>query len=124
MTQGFSSYCSFDRSLSYGLLFAVLLTPLSTQSAELKYGPLPYPEVSADTWVLIEIWPAVGDITLSAYFMDASSRKNENLCEATKRALDRDAIAVAKEQKREATSFRQCLTIRDALKAGYIMASE
>jgi hypothetical protein len=84
---------------------------------------LPYPAVSSDTWVLIEIWPTVGDITLSAYFMDAPSRKNENLCEATKRALDRDAAALAKQQKREFTSYRQCVTVTDAIKAGYVEAS-
>jgi hypothetical protein len=81
---------------------------------------LPYPEVNADTWVLIEIWPAVGDITLSAYFMDFSVEKNRNLCEAIKRALDRDAIALAKSQKREATSYRQCLSLGNAAAKGYV----
>jgi hypothetical protein len=104
-----------------GFLGAV--SALAAKGEELKYRPLPYPVVNADIWVLIEIWPTVGDITLSAYFMDFSSRKNQNLCEATKRALDRDAVALAKEQKREATSNRQCLTISDAVKAGYVAAS-
>jgi hypothetical protein len=94
----------------------------SEDRSELKYSPLPYPEVNADTWVLIEIWPAVGDITLSAYFMDFSTEKNQNLCEAIKRVLDRDAAAVAKSQKREATSYRQCLSLADAMAKGYVAA--
>jgi hypothetical protein len=89
----------------------------------LKYGPLPDPEVNADTWVLIEIWPTVGDTTLSAYFMDFSGEKNRSLCEAIKRVLDQDALALAKEQKREATSYRQCLTLDDALSKGYVAPS-
>jgi hypothetical protein len=107
-------------------VFAGLLGAVSASAAngeELKYGPLPYPVVNTDTWVLIEIWPTVGDITLSAFFMDFSSRKNQNLCEATKRALDRDAVALAKQQKREATSSRQCLTLGDAVQAGFVAAS-
>jgi hypothetical protein len=107
------------------VLFLVgLFSPLAAHGTELKYGPLPYPEVNADTWVLIEIWPEVGDITLSAYFMDATSRKNQRLCEATIRSLDRDAAVLAKERKRESTSYWQCLTIRDAVRAGYVKASE
>lgn len=101
-------------------ILAAMTIPLSAQPQELKYSPLPYPEVNADTWVLIEIWPTVGDITLSTYFMDFSGEKNQNLCEATKRALDRDAVALAKEQKREATSYRQCLSLSDAVRKGYV----
>jgi hypothetical protein len=104
------------------LILVVLVMPLAAQSDELKYRPLPYPAVNADTWVLLEIWPTVGDITLSAYFMDATSRKNQILCEATKRSLDRDAAVQALEQMREFSSDRQCLTISDAVKAGYIAA--
>jgi hypothetical protein len=81
---------------------------------------LPYPEAGADTWVLIEIWPEVNDITLSAYFMDFLSRKNENLCKSTKSALDRDADARAKEQNRKFTSYRQCLMLSDAIYKGYV----
>ena len=104
------------------VLVVVLASPLTTQRQELKYGPLLYPQVNAETWVLIEIWQAVHDITLSAYFMDFSSGKNKNLCEATKLSLDRDATTRAKEQKLASTSFRQCLTIDDAVKRGYIEA--
>lgn len=106
------------------LFLAALLAPLTAQGTELKYGPLPYPEINADTWVLIEVWPEVGDITLSAYFMDLTSRKNEGLCDAAKRSLDRDAVAMAKKQKRQSTSYRRCLTISDAVRAGYIRAGK
>lgn len=97
--------------------------PIAAHCDDLRYRSLPYPEVNPDTWVLIEMWPTVGDITLSAYFMDFSAQKNQNLCEATKRALDRDAEALAKEQKRETTSFRRCLTVNDAVTAGYVAPS-
>jgi hypothetical protein len=71
------------------MLLIVLTVPSAAQSSELKYGPLPYRAVNANTWVLIEIWSTVGDdITLSAYFMDATSRKNERLRDATKRSPD------------------------------------
>ena len=100
------------------------LLPLSASPQELKYGPLPFPEVNPDTWVLIEIWPTVGDITLSAYFMETLSQKNQNLCEAIKRSLDRDAEALAKAEGRKATSYRQCLTLRDAVRKGYVAREE
>jgi len=107
------------RFLSW-LFFAA--APLSLPAADLKYGPAPFPVVNADTWVLIEVWPAVHDITLSAYFLDATSRKNQNLCEATKRSLDREASARAKTEGRETTSWRECYTLRDAIKMGYVHA--
>jgi hypothetical protein len=53
-------------------------------------GRLQPPRVDQDTWVMIEIWPEVQAITLSAYFLEESSEKNRNLCEATKRVFDRD----------------------------------
>jgi hypothetical protein len=36
---------------------------------------------------MIEVWPDVKAMTLSAYFLDGSTEKNRNLCEATKRVL-------------------------------------
>lgn len=110
--------------LSRCLCRALLAMPLLAQGSELKFGPIPYPNVDNYTWVLIEIWPEVRDITLSAYFIDATSRKNQNLCEATKRALDRDAAALAKQQNREATSHRQCLTLGDAIRSGYVAPAD
>ena len=106
------------------LIISALANPLTAKAQMPKFNPLPYPVVNTDTWVLIEIWPDVGDITLSAYFMDFSSGKNQNLCEATKRSLDRDAVTLAKQQKREATSTRQCLTVLAATQAGYIKKNE
>jgi hypothetical protein len=80
----------------------------------------PYPEVDDNTVVLIEIRPAVGDITFHAYFMDFSPEKNLNLCLAGKNVFDRDAEAIAKAQNRTATSYRQCLTLPQAVAKGYI----
>jgi hypothetical protein len=103
---------------------ALSALPFGTIAQELKYGPLRYPEVNPDTWILIEIWPTVGDITLAAYFMENWSQKNQNLCEATKRSLDRDAEAQAYAQGRKATSYRQCLTLREAMRKGYVAKAE
>jgi hypothetical protein len=80
----------------------------------------PYPEVDDNTVVLVEIRPAVGDITFHAYFMDFSPVKNLNLCLAGKNVFDRDAEAIAKAQNRTATSYRQCLTLPQAVAKGYI----
>lgn len=84
--------------------------------------PLPFPQVNADTWVLIEVWPEMSETTLSAYFMDVSALRNHNLCVATVRALDRDAASLAKAQGRSSTSYRQCLSIDDAIENGYVRA--
>jgi hypothetical protein len=70
--------------------------------------------------MLIEIWPEVRDITLSAYFLHFSNEKNENLCEATKRALDRDQDARAEKSHRKFTSYRLCLPVSQARAEGYI----
>lgn len=112
-------------AMKRSVVFALALTmPLAVaHSGELQYGPLPYPAVNSETWVLIEIWPTVGDITLSAYFLGSTNRRNENLCNAAKGSLDRDAAAEARDQKRESTSYRQCLTIKDAVEKGYIEPS-
>lgn len=101
--------------------FLLSVPAFSASAAEqLNYGPLPFPEVNPDTWVLIEYWPTVKDITLSAYFMDFSSEKNRNLCGAAKKAIDRDAAAQAKQQGISATAYRKCYTLRDAIANGYI----
>jgi hypothetical protein len=85
-------------------------------------SPIPHPSLGPYAWVLIEIWPEVNDITLAAYFLANTSAKSQSLCEATKRSLDRDAIALAKSQNRQTTSYRRCWTVRDAIKAGYVAA--
>jgi hypothetical protein len=109
--------------LRLGLVASLILAPSISNGQELAFGPLPYPVVSSDTWVLIEIWPEASDITLSAYFMDKPEGKNRNLCEATKRALDRDAAAFAKETQRQPTSFRQCMPLAEAIHKGYIASA-
>lgn len=106
------------------LVILSLLFCCSSPAQELRYGPVPFPVINPDTWVLIEVWPTVHDITLSAYFLDISSRKNQNLCEATKRALGRDAEALAKTKGLTPTSYRECYTLRDAIAKGYIAAGD
>jgi hypothetical protein len=102
---------------------ALLITLPATsqaQSKALAYGPLPRPEVNADSWVLIEIWPEVRDVTLSAYFLHSSYEKNQNLCDAIKRALDRDQDARAQKAHQKFTSYRLCLPVSQARAEGYI----
>jgi hypothetical protein len=79
-----------------------------------------YPEVSDSGYVLIEIWPEVRDITLTAYFLDDLNGRSRNLCEAVKRALDRDAKVFARQQNRTSSSYRLCMTIKDAVRLEYI----
>ena len=80
---------------------------------------LPQPEVNADSWIMIEIWPEVSDITLAAYFLDTSYRKNKGLCEATQRVFDREAAYQTKETGRALSSYRICLSVVDARDQGY-----
>jgi hypothetical protein len=98
-----------------------LFAGLSAMAGEpLNYGPKPFPKVNPDTWVLIEYWPRVKDITLTAYFMESSSQRNSNLCAATKRALDRDAEHLATKEGTSPTAWRKCYTLRDAIREGYV----
>ncbi|MBR0879476.1 hypothetical protein ABIF65_006804 [Bradyrhizobium japonicum] len=103
-----------------GSVIACLMVPIMAHGQELKYPPKPYPEVDGNTVVLIEIWPTVGDITFHAYFMDTPPARNLNLCLAGKSVFDRDAEAMAKAQNRTATSYRQCLTLPQAVSKSYI----
>lgn len=80
------------------------------------------PEVNKDSWVMIEIWPEVKDITLSAYFLDFSYEKNKNLCDVTKRVFDRDQEARSKSGGKPMSSYRLCMSINDAIGQGYITA--
>jgi hypothetical protein len=81
---------------------------------------LPRPELDNDSWVLVEIWPEVENITLSAYFLDFSYERNKNLCEATKRALDRDQGTQRKTTKKALSSYRLCMSVTDATAQRYI----
>jgi hypothetical protein len=103
------------------MLAAFGLAAVSSAAAEdLKYGPVPYPALNADTWVLVEYWPTVSDITLWAFFSSVTSEKSRNLCEATKRSLDRDASTRTTLAAGAASSWRKCLTVSDAVKSGYV----
>jgi hypothetical protein len=95
-------------------------TAAGAAGEDLKYGPVPYPAINADTWVLVEYWPTVSDITLWAFFSSSTSEKSRNLCEATKRSLDRDAAARATSTAVATSSWRKCLTVSDAVKSGYV----
>lgn len=79
-----------------------------------------YPIASDAGYVLLEIWPRVRDITLTAYFLDAMDERSRNFCEVTKKALDSDAKARSNEQQTKFTSYRFCMTIKDAVARGWI----
>lgn len=82
--------------------------------------PLVKPEINADSWVMIEIWPEVNDITLSAYFLDYNAPKNKSLCQAVKIVFDRDQQAREKQLAKKFTSYRRCLSVEDAKKEGLV----
>ena len=84
--------------------------------------PVPSPSLGEAAWVMLEIWPTVKDVTLVAYFLNDLSGKNQNLCAATKAAIDRDAAATAKAQGVKPTAYRLCMTVADARKRRFIAA--
>jgi hypothetical protein len=88
--------------------------------AESTIARLPPPRLNQDTWIMIEIWPDVQAITLSAYFLDFSSEKNRNLCESTKRVFDRDQDLRSKTLKKAFSSYRLCMSLSDAIRQGYV----
>jgi hypothetical protein len=102
------------------VVLAYLLPPgataQSTSSAPVPADQLLYrpwkPELNDDSWVLIEVWPAVRAVTLTAFFLDYSYEKNENLCRATHRVFERDP------QKGD-TSYRLCMSLHEARRRGY-----
>jgi phage-related minor tail protein len=81
---------------------------------------LPAPQINSGSWVLIEIWPDVKDITLAAYFLDASEKKNQSLCEAAKRVFDSDQDVKSKASGKKLSSYRLCLSVGEATARGYI----
>jgi hypothetical protein len=101
------------------VLLLCLTLPLSSAGADL-ISSLPPPEVNAESWVMIEIWPEVRDITLSAYFLDFSGARNRNLCEATKAVFDRDQDGRSRTKGRKGSSYRLCLSVADAVAKGLI----
>lgn len=103
--------------------FVVVLVvgfPLATAGQNPVPAKLPSPTVNKDSWVMVEIWPEVRDITLAAYFLDFSYEKNRNLCEATKIVFDRDQDARSKSSGKEMSSYRRCMSLHDAIAQSYI----
>jgi len=118
-------------SASFVLAMA-LTSPLATHADEpptvvwpeqLRWKPQ-YPVVRESGYVLLEVWPLVKDVTLSAFFFDELDEKSRNLCESIKAALDRDAAVRAREAGEKFTSYRMCMTVRDAVRQGWISAGE
>lgn len=100
------------------------VTPLAGQDV---ITPVPEPEINQDTWVLIEVWPlpATPHISFSAYFLDRSYKRNRSLCEAAKRALDRDQeVALGRDSDEEHDSYRLCLPLARARAEGYVRSRE
>jgi hypothetical protein len=96
------------------------IMPKIGASAALKLTKLPAPRVDQNSWIMIEIWPEVQDITLATYFLDFSYEKNSNLCSETKRVFDSGAAAKEKLQKKKFSSYRVCMSLDDAVKQGYV----
>lgn len=101
-------------------LLGLWLSHSVATAAESRFSPLPYPRVNPSSWVMIEFWPAVSAITLSAYFLDGSYEKNRNLCNAAKVVFDRDHKELSKTSKREFSSYRLCFSLNDAVQQGHV----
>ena|SRR5215471_2510658 len=96
------------------------IMPKIASSADSKLSKLPAPRVDQNTWIMIEIWPEVQNITLAAYFLDFSYEKNSNLCSEAKRVFDSEAAAKEKLQNKKFSSYRVCMSLDDAVKQGYV----
>ena len=106
-----------------GIVAAMLMSGIAAKiaaSADLKLSKLPAPRVDQNSWIMIEIWPEVQDITLAAYFLDFSYEKNSNLCSEAKRVFDSEAAAKEKLQNKKFSSYRVCMSLDDAVKQGYV----
>jgi hypothetical protein len=106
-----------------GIVAAMLMLGIVSKlaaSADLKLSKLPAPRVDQNSWIMIEIWPEVQDITLAAYFLDFSYEKNSNLCSEAKRVFDSEAAAKEKLQNKKFSSYRVCMSLDDAVKQGYV----
>ena len=106
-------------AIAVGMLMLGIVSKLAA-SAELNLSKLPVPKVDQNSWIMIEIWPEVQDITLAAYFLDFSYEKNSNLCSEAKRVFDSEAAAKEKLQKKKFSSYRVCMSLDEAVKQGYV----
>lgn len=112
--------------VTYDLAGGPALVPDSAGAAALSryIASMPerryHPPLPRNAWVLIEFWPDVMDVTLSAYFLDADDSGNQRVCESVQRVLDRDQIAVQEQRKKSTTSFRLCRRVSDARAQGLI----
>src|SRR5215468_7380107 len=106
-------------AIAAGTLMLAIIPKIGA-SADLKLKKLPAPRVDQNTWIMIEIWPEVQNITLAAYFLDFSYEKNSNLCSEAKRVFDSEAAAKEKLQNKKFSSYRVCMSLSDAVKEGYV----
>ena len=105
-------------AIAVGMLMLGIVSKIAP-TADLK-SKLPAPRVDQNSWIMIEIWPEIQDITLAAYFLDFSYEKNSNLCSEAKRVFDSGAAAKEKLQKKKFSSYRVCMSVDDAVKQGYV----
>lgn len=100
------------------------LTLLLTHHAVAEpIATIPAPEINDESWVMLEIWTEVKNITLAAYFLDYSSIKNRNLCEAAKRVFDREQQMQEEKHGRQMSSYRICLSVPEARSQGYFLGA-
>jgi hypothetical protein len=106
-------------AIAVGMLMFGIVSKLAA-SADLKLSKLPVPKVDQNSWIMIEVWPEIQNITFAAYFLDFSYEKNSNLCSEAKSVFDSGAAAKEKLQKKTFSSFRLCMSLSDAVKQGYV----
>jgi len=107
----------------YSFLCLFLLSGVLSADISVK---ITNPELDKNSWLMIEVWPDVMDVTLTAYFLDYTFDKNKALCKATKRVFDREQEFHQNEVRRKTgnsefimNSFRKCLSVNEARSLGY-----
>lgn len=102
------------------ILFFIALVAGTARAENPMEAKIPYPEVNKDSWVMIELWPDVKDITFSSFFLDFSFEKNKNLCAVAKRIFDSEQEARSKKSGKKFSSQRLCLSVSEAVSQKYI----
>jgi hypothetical protein len=108
------------RHIAIILVLCYSLPLQSSLAVDSLLSKLPAPKVNRDSWVLIEIWPDVKDITFAAYFLGSSEKKNQNLCAVTKRVFDSEQDAKSKTSGNQLSTYRLCMSVGEATARGYI----
>jgi len=65
------------KGMKSSVVVLLLSLPLEVAAQNPLSTALPSPEINKDSWVIVEIWPDVKDITMAVYILDFSYEKTE-----------------------------------------------